>query len=345
MLKASIFLFLGTLICGCQTIKPNVEEIFYRSLEKETKNLTLCKMDINGGGKTEVLRLPKETCDKYAWDGEKILISILDYKEKLCEIWLMDINKNMTKITEGFIDTDHVLSPNGKKIVFSRSKDLYNPADLYLMDRNGINLKQLTNTPLEEQSPCFSPDGKKIVFQAEPYRIWIPGTFTTIYYQEPENEDDYDSELYIMDVDGKNRIQLTHNLVEDCQPVWSPDGKWIAFTKRESVGRAGLYIVSPDGNREIRIVKWQVFASCWTSDSKKIIFVMVDNNPRDPKTGDNLDIFTVDINRSLKNLINTFSNSIVTRKEEDLSGRNLKNLTNTPDIDENWPCWVSYQDQ
>ena len=48
-------------------------------------------------------------------------------------------------------------------------------------------------------------------------------------------------EIYLVDGDGKNRIQLTNNSAADLDPTWSPDGKKIAFTSNR------------DGNYEIYV--------------------------------------------------------------------------------------------
>ena len=56
--------------------------------------------------------------------------------------------------------------------------------------------------------PSWSPDGQRIAF---------------------ESDRDGDSEIYVMDADGKNQTQLTNNNDDDGQPSWSPDGQRIAF--------------------------------------------------------------------------------------------------------------------
>ena len=78
-----------------------------------------------------------------------------------------------------------------------------------IFDYAGANLIQLTNTPGDDMSPAFSPDGGKIAFHSE----------RSGHY-----------EIYSMDVDGSNQNQLTNNADgQSVRPTWSPDGLMLAF--------------------------------------------------------------------------------------------------------------------
>lgn len=78
--------------------------------------------------------------------------------------------------------------------------------DLWIMDADGKNKRQLTNTQIDERSPSISPDGKKIVYTTNAGDIWI------------------------MDIVTKQtkRLNLKFKNINHCR--FSPDGKRIIFT-------------------------------------------------------------------------------------------------------------------
>src|SRR6266545_1649839 len=106
--------------------------------------------------------------------------------------------------------------------------------EIYSIGVNGAGIRNLTHSPLDEDSPAVSPNGRKIAFIR-----------TTA-----GNRD-----LWIMNADGSGQRRLTSSSAEDERdPVWSPNGALIAFT---SATRApcvpgpcppwSVRIVRPDG--------------------------------------------------------------------------------------------------
>ena len=58
--------------------------------------------------------------------------------------------------------------------------------EIYVMDTDGGNLRNLTNTPGDDEYPSWSPDGKQIVFTAD------------------RSGKDWNRQIYVMDADGGN---------------------------------------------------------------------------------------------------------------------------------------------
>lgn len=156
-------------------------------------------------------------------DGNQILF-VSDRDHKSGEIYLVDADgKNIRRLTSNayFEDAPH-WSHDGKRIFFTRElRDLKDTSanavgngEIFVMDIDGSNEKQLTNRPGYDGGPQLSPDGTTIAFY---------GKSATGRY-----------DLFIMNTDGSHVTNLTNDAREDYSPSWSPDGKWIAFTSGDS---------------------------------------------------------------------------------------------------------------
>jgi TolB protein len=56
-------------------------------------------------------------------------------------------------------------------------------------------------------------------------------------------------QIYVMHPDGRGQTRVTASDESDAWPVWSPDGRWIAFTRSNGRGGVGdLMMIRPDGS-------------------------------------------------------------------------------------------------
>ena len=139
------------------------------------------------------------------------------------------------------------------KIVFM--EEINGNGDIFTINSDGTELKNLTNSNENESSPSFTPDGHKIVFMMNEdiYSINVDGTNrrnlsnsssldydysispdgTRIIFLSTRNNPSYNSpgsEVYIMDIDGTNQTRLTNKLYSNYEPTFSPDGLKIVYT-------------------------------------------------------------------------------------------------------------------
>jgi TolB protein len=117
-------------------------------------------------------------------------------------------------------------SPDGKTIAFAMAVDHPDAYEIFLMNADGSDVRQLTNgLPGIGGSLDWSPDGKYLLIYAGP---------------------DGDKNIYRIDVEAKTATQLT-NGGNNAASSYSPDGQWIAFNSLRNDGQADLFIMRADG--------------------------------------------------------------------------------------------------
>ena len=135
-------------------------------------------------------------------------------------------------------------SPDGSRIAFhcTFGRILSNGTgdfEICVVNLDGTDLIQLTDTEGENKLPAWSPDGDKIAFQSN--RDGWP----TLPDYEPlgYDPDEFgDNEIYLMNVDGSGQINLTNNPREGEEfPAWSRDG-YIVFSRYGC-----LMVINADG--------------------------------------------------------------------------------------------------
>ena len=116
-----------------------------------------------------------------------------------------------------------------------------------------------TPTPSPTPSPTLTPF---------PTPILPPGGNGKIAF-------DRQGEIYVMDANGANQTNISHNALSDTGPGWSPDGTKIAFTSNRPGGvnaRYRLYIMNADGSNQVALTDGTADATdpSWSPDGTKI---------------------------------------------------------------------------
>ena len=83
------------------------------------------------------------------------------------------------------------------------------------------------------------------------------------------SERDGDMEIHVINPDGSGQRRLTRNTVRDSYPVWSPDGRRIAFESNWQV-----WVMNADGSGQRRLTRngARNFAPAWSPDGQRIAF-------------------------------------------------------------------------
>ncbi len=87
---------------------------------------------------------------------------------------------------------------------------------------------------------------------------------------------DGNAEIYVMDADGGNQVNLTNHPAYDGIPDWSPDGTKIAFVSTRNGDAAQIYVMEADGKNPIRLTDGLRHKSApdWSPDGGKIAFTV-----------------------------------------------------------------------
>lgn len=265
---------------------PDGKKIIYMAIRDGYPFYRIFEMNVDGSEQTLVgPERGKQTCPWYSRDGSKILFASTHLDPELAK-------KEHAALEE-------LKKPYEKRR--GRYKwDFDEGYDIFEMDRDGKNLKRLTETPGYDAECSYSPDGAKILFTSqrdqdlelyvmnrdgtEPKRItnakgYDGGPFfspdgSKIIFRADRTGDDR-LQIFIIDADGKNEKQLTNNYVVNWGPFFHPKGqKYIFATSRHGHVNYELYLMSVEGGEMERVTYWEGFDGlpAFSPDGKKIVW-------------------------------------------------------------------------
>jgi TolB protein len=189
-------------------------------------------------------------------------------------------------------------SPDGRRIVFSDGA-------VYVVNADGSGQRTLAR---RGNAPAWSPDGRRIAFvittklyvanaDGTGHRTltrlrgfggvvvalaWAPDGRKLLFLAEHMSAPlcAYCDRLYVLNADGSGLRDLTRKLSGGfgspaSDPVWSPDGRMLAFVRLNT--RHGVYVINADGSAVRNLTpkpRGAVYAApAWSSDGQKITFV------------------------------------------------------------------------
>jgi len=200
------------------------------------------------------------------------------------------------QITTGSGRYDQItLVPDGRIVCVSLAGG---SPDIWLMDADGKNSKQLTGDSGVNIFPAVSPDGKVVVFNsnrganAATFNVWRVAIDGSNPRQLTQGEGEYfpscsadgkwvvysrfaegqSLSLWKVPIDGGDPVQVIDRVA--VKPVVSPDGKWIAFQTSGAQGSGPkLGIVPFDTGQPLKLLDVKLAQYRWASDSKSILYL------------------------------------------------------------------------
>ncbi|WP_430813908.1 S41 family peptidase [Carboxylicivirga sp. RSCT41] len=224
-------------------LAANDQEVYF--LSEEYGSFNVCKTNVANPVKTEQLshfekhpvRFLSASDDDllcYSYNGEIYTQKPGGEPAKVAITISFDIEGEDTQFVKMSKEaTEMDVSPNGKEIAFVARGEVF----VTSVDYN--TTKRITNTPGQERSVSFSPDGRSLVYAAERNGSW------NIYTSSIKRE----GELYFNSATLVEEKPVIEVEAETFQPHFSPDGKEVAFLEN----RTTLKVINLD-TRAVRTI-------------------------------------------------------------------------------------------
>ncbi len=273
-------------------------KIAFMSQRGDDEDWTISIMHSDGAGRFELTEGTKPT---WLPDGRTIGFVHRD------DVWTIDSDgTNLARITKSRPDdgiASAAWSPNGRKIAYyGRLGAVW---DIFVMDADGKNPKNLTRDPRYHGTPSWSPYGNRITFM----------TLTLVNIQLVVKTD---TDIMVMGANGGEIMNVTNRpLAKNSDPSWSPNGKKIAYSASPKPGLwlppRNIHLINVDGTDPAALTPQDRWAyewnPTWSPDSNMLAF-----RKQSPDGWTDIYIINAD-------------------------GSNLRNITQTHGVSEASPSW------
>ena len=275
-----------TVCCEQPVISNNNKKVsFVHNTEKWVYELYIVNTDGTG---LNLIDSGKSYCGAPRWsqDDSKI-VYIKNLNDTICGIFLYDlINKSITQLTDSNVCGIPSFSPDGKTITYYENGNIclmkldgsnkkillrhagsykwspkgdkiaylstgeINSSQIFVAMSDGTNTKQLTNSYVPSWDSGFPPFGN---YNPQ----WTPDESKIVYVSEAAHKCG-NPEIFIMNSDGTNQIELTNSNFRSEDPAISLDGKYIIFSSGMDYlnYNADIFIMGINGDNQRPLSKY-----------------------------------------------------------------------------------------
>ncbi len=234
------------------------------------------------------------------WYGQIVIIGVDGkHSERLNSTWYN------TPGAPGYA-IEPAWSPDGSKLAFAgflnpkgtatNSSVPASTSEIFVVNADGSGLIQLTSNNVNDESPAWSPDGRRIAFASnsqiyvmnadgtELRRLthdnafdtdpsWSPDGMRIVFSSDVGKIDN--SVIFSMNADGSGAAQLTSDPGYDIEPAWSPDGMKIAFAAKRDTTHYGIYVMNTDGSEQSSVTDAEgwLLSPRWSPDGQMIAYI------------------------------------------------------------------------
>jgi Tol biopolymer transport system component len=271
------------------------KKLIYQATKGEYSCDQIFTMNVDGSGNTLVSTGEGRTTCGYFFPDGKILYASTHDDDGDCpptpdrskgyvwgvfnayDIYIANADGSKPKklaATKGY-DAEATVSPDGKQVVFTSSRD--GDLELYIMNADGSNVRRITYDKGYDGGAFFSPDGNMLVYRAyhptDPKEIKEGEDLLKEQLVKPAK-----MELFVINTDGTGKRQITHNGAANFAPFFTPDGKKILFSSNVNDPTGydfDLFLIDLDGKNTEQITFSKGFDGfpMFSPDGKKLVFV------------------------------------------------------------------------
>ena len=182
-----------------------------------------------------------------AWVPGRLALYYTSYQPGNPDIFYHDLATGQRRVIARFsgLNTSAAISPDGSKVAMILSRS--GSPNVWVCNADGTDFKQLTFSPEDESSPCWSPDGQWICFATKLHSRRVLAKVPA----------------------GGGEVQRipTSGVSNPTDPDWSPDNKWIAFTSQ--MGDFNICVVPVGGGTATVLVPGQ--HPSWSPNSRTLV--------------------------------------------------------------------------